>query len=231
MNKRVCVIVGEGKSEKTFLSSLLVNQFDFKESEDKGCIVFNSNKDRDLYWIFPFPSLGIKHEGGYGMLQCFETYLDCKPAILNKSYIWGKTPKLYYRIITDTDNDSREIIEIKRSKILSAIKKANVGAENYKVSFANIEIESWFIAGLDVDSSLVDINQKKTAEKLINSFNVESIIDPKEKLDEILNAKISGNRQSIGNEFGEYINIEQAILKSKSFKKFIEDLKKDNLLI
>lgn len=230
MNKKVCVIIGEGKSEKVFLSSLLVNKLDFEESETKGCIVFNSKKDPNLFWIFPFPSCGINHKGGYSKLQQVETYIACKIAIINKSFLLGNHPKLYYRIITDTDNDSVKMVDDKCKKINEAIEKSGVPREDCKINLANIEIESWFIAGLDVNSELINSHKKKQAEALVNSVDIESIIDPKEKLDDVLNDVISGNRQSIGNGFGEHIDIEQALIKSKSFKNFYEGLKKDNLI-
>jgi len=80
---KVCVLVGEGKSEKAFFSSLLVNQLHFVGVTASNCIVFSSELDPGLFWIIPISSFGSSHKGGYRILQKTSTYKDCKGVIDN----------------------------------------------------------------------------------------------------------------------------------------------------
>lgn len=226
---KVCVLIGEGKSEKAFFSSLLLNQLHFEEVTEKNCIVYKSKKDSDLFWIFPIPSYGVSHKGGYKMLQKTHTYIDCKTIVHNHKYFFGDNPDIHYRILTDTDNNNKENVKQRKAIIKKAFLGAKTQHKDYKIFPANIEIESWFIAGLTNNFPFIgDIN---AAKKIIQSTNAETYINPKETLDLILEKRLSGNRQIIGRDFGEHINIKQALLKSNSFSDFFYSLLDDELLI
>jgi hypothetical protein len=226
---RVCVLIGEGKSEKAFFSSLLLNQLDFEEVEEKNCITYCSKKDPNLFWIFPIPSYGASHKGGYKMLQKEDSYITSKVIVRNNQWRFGTDAEIVYCIVTDTDNKSEEILKKRLKKMDDAILKAKIQCKSYHINLTNIEIESWFMAGLALSfPSIADI---PGANKIIGTPNAEIITNPKEALDQILEKRIAKRRQIIGRDFGEYLNFTQARAKSKSFSDFINFLIEKNLLI
>lgn len=225
---RVCVLIGEGKSEKAFFSSLLMHKLGFTESESKNCITYQSVDDPDLYWIFPIPSYGSTHKGGCDLLEEKGTYIKCKTIVANYKWLFGNNPEIHYKIITDSDNESQQLLDARKGRIKSAFDSASVTCVSDHIGIVHIEIESWFIAGLDL--SFPYLKNQNLARKLI-AENVDTLLEPKERLDEILVDSVSGDRQRIGADFGEHINMPQAEQKSQSFKLFISNLKTNNLIV
>jgi|GEM_PF-4608530 len=168
---RVCVLVGEGKSEKSFFSSLLLNQFNFKETEQKGCILYQSKEDNDLFWLFPIPSIGQTHKGGKKMLEKKETYIISKTIVNNNKRFFGNNPEIFYRIATDTDGGAPKKITTRENAIKKAIDKANLDYIDFKILFSNLEIESWFIGGLT--TSFPSVKNNDTTKTLIAQSNSE----------------------------------------------------------
>lgn len=224
---RVCVLIGEGKSEKAFLSSLLLHQFNFEEVEQKNCISFRSRDDENLFWIFPVPSYGPSHEGGFKMLQKKDPYIASRTIVNNYSWLFGSHPAIFYNIVTDTDNLSEVDLRNRIDKIEKAVSGAGIAS---RINLSNIKIESWFLAGLTMSfpSLRPDVNAR--IDEVIRISDAETITNPKEFLDSILEERISGNRQSIGRDFGEYIDYNQATERSRSFLKFYTELKRERLL-
>jgi len=112
---------------------------------------------------------------------------------------------------------------------MTAIEGAGVDCIDKKIFVSNIEIESWFMAGMTNDFPYVMKSQE--AEEIFGSSNAELFDMPKEKLDRILEPKISGNRETIGNIFGEHINLSLALSKSATFSRFYDSLKEDGMIL
>jgi len=226
---KVCVLIGEGKSEKAFFPSLLVNKLSFQEAQDKNCIVYQSKKNPDLFWIFPVPSFGPTHQGGFRMLQEKDIYVDCKYIVKNHKHLFGDNPDIHYRIIVDTDNHSQEIVQDRIQKISDALSQADLGSATKKIYPINVEIETWFMAGIKQDFPFLhDINRVR---KILALDDIEILNEPKKELDSILEKSIAGNTQRIGRDIGEYFHVEQAKLKSKSFNMLFVSLETDGLVI
>lgn len=225
---RVCIIIGEGKSERTFLPSLLMEKFNFHAYNEKNCILYQL-ADSDLYWIFPFPSLGQIHQGGWKKLQNEDTYIKAKTVVDCNRHIFGEYPLRHYRIITDTDNLNNQSLRERVEVMENALKKTGIFSDS-KICLANNEIESWFIAGLTKENPLIDKNISDSDLRKFMAKNPETIVDAKEKLDDILKPEIRGDRQKIGAEFGRLIDLDQAVQKSKSLKDFLRSLKEDSLI-
>ena len=162
------------------------------------------------------------------MLQKKDTYIDCKYIVQNHRHIFGENPIVHYRIIVDTDNHPPERTLERLNKIREAMSLANLGGFSEKVYPINIEIETWFIAGFRTDFPFIGDTAK--ARKLIAETNSETVLNPKEKLDAILEKSISGDRYRIARDVGEHFDTEQALEKSKSFKDFFKSLNSDGLI-
>lgn len=148
---RVCVLIGEGKSEKAFFSSLLVNKFSFQETDSRNCIAYQSTKDEDLFWIFPVRSYGITHRGGCHTLQESRTFQDAQSTIRNFKWLFGENPEIYYRTLVDTDNKSDTEVKDRCDEIIKAASNIKLNCVNHLVFVTHIEIESWFLAGITKD--------------------------------------------------------------------------------
>lgn len=202
MNK-VCIIIGEGKTERSFYPSLIRNKFDFEPIEAKRPIIYKSRKNDSLYCVIAQPSLGVTHSGGINMLEDKGTYIKSDTIITNYKRILGNNPELSYVIITDTDGRKASELVNREKLINDAVCNSGIVYANKNILFAKREIESWFIAGLNYKFPHIGNLPNRSLDKLL-SLNPEDIHDPKEELDKVLK-DISGDRIKIGDEFGRYI--------------------------
>jgi hypothetical protein len=228
---RVCVLVGEGKSEKAFLSSLLTHQHRFQPSTPKNNIAYASSSDDQLFWIFPVPSYGQTHRGGRHELEKERVYIEAQAKVLGHVWLLGDRPELHYRILTDTDSDNDAMLLDREARIREAVRISGITYSSLKVAYSRREIEAWYIAGLSNTTFRLDMfKDKKILSRLLNCMP-EDLVDPKTDLDDALDISISGDRIRIGSDVGEYIDVESAKGRAPSFKNFIETLYLDNLLI
>lgn len=225
---KVCVLIGEGKSEKAFLTSLLVHQYDFQEYTEKNCILYQSVLQPDLFWIFPVPTFGQTHRGGVSALYQPDTYIKAKSIVNNhKSFLFGLDAEVSYRILTDTDDLNEELKKEREDRILCAVSDANVGALNVKVYFARREIEAWFLAGA---TSAYPLLKTGTSVNKLLAIDPESHIDAKAALDSILDSSVAGQLTKIATDFGEFIDVPLALSCSDSYRDMMQSLHDDGFL-
>lgn len=224
---KVCILVGEGTSERYFFPSLLISSFNFVELQDKqGYILFN--QELNVYWFF-LPPMVCKRTGK-SKLYSHETYRIADDTVENHAHLMSDTKlSKYYAILHDADiNDPRHLSRCEKS-VKTAFKKSGIVVKNVDIHFVHIEIESWFIAGLDVAFPYFDKKKNKEVKRLL-SMNPDDILLPKEKLDNVLSADLKSAVKKIATECGKYLDIKRAQKKSPSFSNFISKLMQKGLL-
>lgn len=227
MSSRVLVIIGEGSSEKAFLTSLAQEQLGFSPMRDKNCICFRSDLNSDLFWIFPHPSLGETHRGGYSIIKSKSTYDRAQAIVNNHMYCMGDDIEAEYLIITDTDYRDEVGIENLKRRIMDAVKASGI-TDNVNIVLPSRTIESWFIAGLKPDFPYLNPGMDNQLDRLTR-ISSDEIHEPKSELRSLLIPGLSGAR-TIASIFGAKLDIEQAKQRSTSFRVFFEFLE-DNSYI
>ncbi|CAN5701230.1 hypothetical protein BH11PAT2_BH11PAT2_05490 [soil metagenome] len=223
---RVCVMLGEGKSERAFFESLLVNKLGFTETQKNTIFL---SKDEQVYWVFPLPGYGSTHSGGYKLYQNPLTFYKAQAMLRNSEWQIGKYPELHYVVLLDVDTCAEDQLNDRETKTREAFEIAAVTHSTFDINFSKIEIESWFLAGLTVDYPYLASSAKSSVLKY-STKDPDAIHDPKEVLDSLLLPEVAGSRQRIGRDMGEHINLSQAIDRSASLAYFISSLRGKNLI-
>jgi hypothetical protein len=226
--KKLCVLIGEGKSEKSFLISLIQHKFNFSSADSYKNSILYKSLDENIYWVFPVPAMGITHNGGCNALCKQKPYKDSSGIIKNFFWLLGSDVEIFYYILADIDNRTEAQLHDFSEKIKKAFYDSHSLHKSIEIIFSRKEIEAWFLSGLNKDFPYLISDEKFQSIEIIPNF--ENISKTKELLDSVLKREISGNRQYIGNLFGEYLDISKAISKSPSINCFFESLKRNGLL-
>jgi len=223
---KLCVLIGEGPSERYFLPSLLEHKLGFAPLAEKSPHLFQ--KGEELFWFFPFPPESTTPEGGKSRLRKTETYRTANVVIENKSYIFTGTPEVHYRIITDHVFTDKNGQNVKKAEIEKALGDSGVPFAGCRVDIVENEIESWYFAGLNEAFPYINKNEQALLRILLGQ-EPERISNPKEQMKKVLSAEAQGAIKLAG-VMGEHFDIDQAKTKSQSFNAFINALHADGLV-
>ncbi|MFK7780341.1 MAG: hypothetical protein QM490_04265 [Candidatus Gracilibacteria bacterium] len=214
--KNLIIFIGEGKSEWSFISSLLKNKYGYIQNNKNNILL---EKGKNLFCL-AHPNMGTSHKGGDRTIYLEETYKKIKPLLFSIKYLLDNSIKINYFISTDIKESKKKIIGSKKyiNKHLISF------SGNIIIPFAEYEIETWFLAGIGDDFRKYYNIDEKEFNLFIKNKNIDKKLKTKGTLDKILPEQISEKISYIGEEFGRYIDIELGKSRSRSFKNFIEKL-------
>jgi hypothetical protein len=122
--KKLCVLIGEGKSEKSFLISLIQHKFNFSSADSYKNSILYKSLDENIYWVFPVPAMGITHNGGCNALCKQKPYKDSSGIIKNFFWLLGSDVEIFYYILADIDNRTEAQLHDFSEKIKKAFYRA-----------------------------------------------------------------------------------------------------------
>lgn len=223
---RVCVLIGEGISERYFLPSLLQHQYNFTSQADKHPHVYK--KQEDLFWFFPFPPGSSTPEGGKDRLRKTNTFRIANAMVDSHSYLFGNAPQIHYQVIVDHQHGDDAGQRAKKADIENAIKTSGILYAGHKVSIVENEIECWYFAGMSEDFPY--INRSRLSEfRSLMAMRPESISNPKAHMKGILSEELHGPIK-MAEAMGQYMNLQQARERSASFHSFLAPLEAEGLV-
>lgn len=224
---KICICIGEGKSERYFLPSLLKNKFKFKELTEKHNFIFNKN---EVFWLFPFPPCEIDEpSGGKSRFYNKQIYRDADSILDNIKYLLHDNYEVYYFIFRDVDSMNDDDCKVVENEYYEVFKESKVRCKLFKCIFQKQEIEAWFIAGLYDQFPLIKDYHSAKFKNLLKC-DPEVIGDPKKELMEVLDDDILDQTILISDHFGEFIDINIAKSRSKSFELFLNVLTEYDLI-
>lgn len=221
---KICIAIGEGASEREFLTALIRGQYKFQEFEQvKGSYIY---KKDETYWLTPYPP-HLTSRSGQSRLVVPDTYKALRRFYDAHTFLFGTdTNAVEYLVLRDGDYTN----ESKRTERFNEINNAMNGiVSNSIVHMPHGTIENWYLAGLTEAFEFFDRKDVSGLAKLL-SCDVESCVNAKEKLDSVLVENISGARTLIGQEVGSVFSVEQAVIKSPTFCALINKLTEKGLL-
>lgn len=224
---RVCIVIGEGESERYFIPSMLENKLGFTSLTDKG-VSSLFQKGEELFWFLPFPPSSTSPEGGKARLIKTKTYRTANAIIRNQAYLCGENPEIYYRILVDHNHGDIEGQKKKCEDIGKAFVDSGVTHAGYRVDVVENELECWYFAGMTENFPYLERGKASDLQLLLNS-EPERISDPKGHLRRILAAETHGAIK-MAEIMGKHIDMVQAREKSASFNTFITNLESDGLI-
>src|SRR3989338_5144891 len=181
--KRICLLIGEGDSERYFFPKILERK-SFKSLSLKEGSLSIYNKE-DVYWFFPFPpNLGVRMSGK-GRLKKSTTYTLAHSYIQTNKHIFsGDNHEIHLIAMFDTETEEAEI-SATRYDIGRAITTSGREFSSVTILPIAVQIESWYLAGLENtfpyflkkdDSDLCRLLSTKTSNRH-NKANFERHID------------------------------------------------------
>ncbi|OGZ06733.1 MAG: hypothetical protein A3C93_02610 [Candidatus Lloydbacteria bacterium RIFCSPHIGHO2_02_FULL_54_17] len=221
----LCVLIGEGPSERHFLPSLLQSKLGFLPLEEKSPHLFQ--KGEGLFWFFPFPPLATNPEGGKARLRRTETYRMANAVIENKKYIYGDA-EVHYRVIVDHIFTDKVGQQTKKEEIEAALRSSGVPFAGCRVDVVENEIECWYFAGLNEHFPYLNRSENAAFKRLLGE-EPERISDSKGNIKTILSPDVHGAIK-MAEVMGRHFDIEKARTKSPSFNAFIASLETDRLI-
>lgn len=222
---KLCIIIGEGDSERRFLPPLIVKEAQFCALADKDPWIYQKG---DVFWFFPFPPAKI--HGGKSRLSEKVTYRTANNIVENsKSTVYPKcTAEIHYIILADLDGCDSKSRKKKIESITSAFKDSGVSHASFKVLIVEKVIECWYFAGLREDFPHFQKNKLEEVKKHLRN-DPEKIHEPKKTLHSLLKEEHRGAIK-VANIVGTNFDLAKAVEKSKSFKCFWEEVKSKGLI-
>lgn len=220
---RLCIFIGEGLSDTSFIKSMLENKFGFQPLQAKDPNLFENNEN---IWFFPFPPGISCPTGGKGRLIKTENYRLAHQMALNmaKAYRISESDIRYIvltdHIVVDKDGQTTRSVGIKNAYTNSGVRAAGID-----VYFAENEIECWFFAGLKHSDPIFD-RSKRTELIRILKLDPENISSPKAAISSTISSSLQG-AQKIAHEVGRCFDIDLAKSRSKSFSIFMQGIEKN----
>jgi hypothetical protein len=223
---KIAVLIGEGQSEREFFPHLLKRKGFEDLSEKQGASGLYQNGD--TYWFFPFPpGLGmIKNDTGCGRLSKKETYRMAFTILENQIHSLDNEREIYLIVPFDTDGSNQEGITKSKESIENAIKEAHLNITNQHIQCVEVELETWFLAGLD--ETYPYFNTKTPDKKLL--YPDRDIFHPKERFLGIIDNEILISSQDISKSVAEFFNEAKAIDHSPTFSQFYKQLQTFGLI-
>ena len=221
MNKNIIIFIWEWNSEIAFFQEFIKRRYNIPWENIKNWILY---KVWNNFIVFAHPIIGSEnHRWWDETFKSAKTYIDINKKICDSCYAFWNIAEynFIYLFLTDKDKVNSE----KKIDLAEDLIKKFCPKYNWKTSiiYAIKEIETWFLAGLWTEFienyNWVNLEElKKFLEK-----DIEKIDWTKEFLKDIIlkNTDISSSQEYIWREFWKYIDIEQAINNSNSFKEFI----------
>lgn len=221
---KVCILIGEGKTERYFLPSLLEHQFGFSPLSEKAPHLYQ--KGEGLFWFFPFPPLATNPEGGKSRLGRTDTYRLANIVIRNDTYIFGVGAETHYRIIVDHTHGDVDGQNVQKEHIGNAIKTSGIPFTGHRVNIVENEMESWYFAGLKDDCPFIS---NPSGYRSLVAKEPERISDPKTHIASLLSAEARGTIK-MAEIMGRHFDVAHARERSASFNEFIAGLEEDGLI-
>jgi hypothetical protein len=220
---KVCLLIGEGDSERYFVPCLLegLGFVPLKEKKDTSTIY---SKD-DVFWFFPFPpNLGQNIAGGERLKQQ-DTYRLASEYLKNNSYLWTDNPEIYLIVLYDTDclNENQP----KCLDISNAVAGSRIRVKEYKIFPVILEIESWYFAGLTTNFPYFRDNRNAELVKLLGSKATHN--HNKEKFKEHIADTMIGSKD-ISINVAKHFDHKEGCIFSESYTSFFKYLKDNNLI-
>ena len=218
--RQVCLFIGEGDSERYFFPKILETK-EFVSLNQKQGIISIYQKE-DIFWFFPFPPNLGNHISGKERLKKPETYRLASLYAKNCAYLFGEQYEIHLVVIFDTDGASSED---RKKNIMEAINKSGVDFKKIIIKPVFVEIESWYLAGLEEDFPFFIQNKKSEITKFISSET--SMEHCKEKFNDLIDLDKLIGATDISQAVAENFNEEKAIKYSKSYKDFNNELRRN----
>ncbi len=221
---RLCILIGEGLSERHFLPSLLESQMGFLPLSEKNPSFLKKNDE--LFWFFPFPPKTTTPSGGKARLMRTETYRIADSIIQNNISLFNEQPEIHYRVMVDHAFSDPEGQERRRREIEEAIKKSGISYSSSDVVIVENEIECWYFAGIKEDFPYLS---DRTLLKQLQALGSTRIPDPKGHIKKVLSTEMHGAIKR-ANAVGKHFDISKALKESASFSRFFSRLTADKLI-
>lgn len=214
--KNLIIFIWEGKSEFSFISSLLKNKYWYIQNSKNTIFL---EKWKKLFCL-AHPKMWSCHKWWDCTIYGEETYKKIKSQLFSIKYLLDDSVKINYFILTDIKESKKKII-LSRRYIDNHLSNFSW---DIKIPFAEHEIETWFLAWIwDEFRKYYNIDEKEF-NLFIKNKDIDKKLKTKEILDKVLPKQISKKISYIWEEFWRYIDIELWKNRSRSFKKFIEKL-------
>ena len=211
--KKVCILIGEGDSERYFFPKILEKNSFSSLSQKEGLVSIYSKND--VYWFFVYPPHFSTNISGKSRLKTPDTYRQAFSYLKNNLHlVQGNDFEIYLVVLFDTDGAS---IEDRKNIITKTILDSKVSFDKKIIAPVHFEIESWYFAGLsksfphftNVDNNLDKLLQTDTS----NSHTKETFL---KYLDQ---DKFIGTKD-MSITIAEYFDNEKAKEYSESFRDF-----------
>lgn len=219
---KVCLLIGEGKSERYFFPKFLERK-SFLPLNDKGGAMSILKKD-DVYWFFPFPpNLGLL-ASGKSRLRSPDTYRIANTYIGSNKYFLPETYEYHLIVVSDTDGGDWGT---RCSEIKDAIRDSRVPFNEVHVFPIRVEIETWYFAGLD-DSFPHFVNPNDA--ELCRLLNLKSCgLHTKEAFEKHINQDQIVGATALAVAVADNFKEEKAKAHSDSFNEFDDNAKAKGL--
>lgn len=226
MKKKIIIFVWEWNSEIAFFQEFVKNRYNVKSENIKSGILY---KMWENFLVFAHPVIWKeKHRWWDNVFKSEKTYVDINKRILASKYAFWRVSDydFIYMYLTDKDKVNSEI---KLEWVETLIEDNCCYPWSVLRIYAIKEIETWFLAGLweEFLKEYPNVNIEEL-ETFYENKDIDKVDETKEiLLDKVLkDVWISSTQEYIGREFWRYIDIDQAISKSKSFKNFVTEVDK-----
>ncbi|MEI6480540.1 MAG: hypothetical protein WCO12_03425 [bacterium] len=223
---KVCLLVGEGDSERYFFPSFLEG-FGFSDLSQKTTPSTFLKKD-DIYWFFPFPPGLDKCKSGKKKLKTVDTYQLAHHMLINglKPLTNGERIEIYLIVPFDTDGGDAGL---RKKEIEEVISQSNVSVHKKFVNEIEVEIESWYFAGLTEKFPFFQDCNNAELVKLVNS-KTDKYKHTKEDFKKFVDLDEVRGSSDLAKKAATHFDIEKACKHSRSFNDFYSNLVKEGLL-
>ena len=210
--KKVCLLIGEGDSERYFFPKILERKSFVSLSQKEGQLSIYGKAD--TYWFFVYPPHFGNDISGKEKLKKPDTYRLASAYVNNNKHLFGDDYELHLVVVFDTDGASEEE---RKKEIENAVTASGITLHNKIITPVYLEIESWYFAGVE-DSFPYFFNKDTELTKLLSTKttnehtkeNFRKYID----LDKMIGAK------EIAQAISEHFKEDKAQTYSDSFKNF-----------
>lgn len=218
--KKICLLIGEGTSERYFFPKILEKKSFVSRSPKEGQLsIYNKG---DVYWFFAYPPHFGTDVSGQSRLRKPQTYNLASIYVNNHDHLYGGGD-LHLIALFDTDGSSDEE---KMRAIKNAISESRIVLAKQIISPVHVEIESWYFAGLDINFPYF-INKDSELEKLLSSKT--SPKHTKENFLKYIDMNQMIGAKDIAQAVAEHFDERKALTLSVSFQKFLFFVEENNL--
>jgi len=219
--KKVCLLIGEGDSERYFFPKILERKSFVSLSPKEGHLsIYNK---ADTYWFFVYPPHFGNDISGKEKLRKPDTYRLASAYVNNNKHLFGDSYELHLVVIFDTDGVSEGQ---RKKEIEDAVTSSNIPFHNKIITPVHLEIESWYFAGIENNFPYF-FNQGSELTKLLSTKTSNE--HTKENFHKYINLDKMIGAKDIAQAIAEHFKEEKAQTYSDSFKNFFSLITKSGL--